>query len=85
MTDVFLALWLICCFLNLGFSFATLSEGSIGSSILSLLLIPFGPITVAYQWANFHTAQNTNMVLLADVIINQTSRIVGDNDDGQVE
>ena len=76
MTDILIALWLICCFLNLGFSFATLSEGSTGSFLLSLLLVPFGPIIVAYQWAFFHKTQNNNMVLLADVVINQASKIV---------
>jgi hypothetical protein len=72
---VFMGLWLFCCFICVGFSFYTFTEGNVWTFLLSLLFVPFGPITVAYQWATFHGATNKNLYLLADSINNNLERL----------
>ena len=71
-TDIFVALWAFSCFLNLGFSIGTWMEGSWLSFLLSLLLVPLGPIAVAIQWMHFHKAQNENLCALARALGTQS-------------
>lgn len=68
LAEVFASLWLFSCFVCLGFSFYSFSEGNFWTFLLSLLLVPFGPIAIAYQWAMFHGTTNKNLYLLADLI-----------------
>ena len=67
-TDILVALWAFSCFLNLGFSIGTWMEGSWFTFLLSLLLVPLGPIAVAMQWALFHKTQNENLGVLTRAI-----------------
>ena len=73
--EVFMSLWLLCCFMCFGLSFYTLTEGTFWTFLLSLLLVPFGPITIAYQWAMFHGVTNKNLYLLANVINNNFEQL----------
>lgn len=66
--DIFGALWLFACFLNFGFSIVAWIEGTFLSFLLSLLLVPLGPITLATQWALFHKTHNDNLEDLTKAI-----------------
>ncbi len=75
LAGVFMGLWLFSCFICVGLSFYTWTEGTFWSFLLSLLAVPFGPITVAYQWAMFHGVTNQNLYRLADQINNNFEQL----------
>ena len=69
--EVFVGLWLFSCFTCIGISIYTWIEGTFTAFLLSLLLVPFGPIPIVIQWLQCHRTTNENLYKLADVIIKE--------------